>query len=78
MSKRYVLDGDPGIDDCLALLYLLASPGASLAAVTTVFGNVPVGQATQNALSLLQLAGHSRVPVSVGAAAPLREPFGGG
>lgn len=78
MSKRFVLDGDPGIDDCLALLYLLASPGVSLTAVTTTFGNVSVDQATENALNLLDLAGRPDVPVAAGGPRPLCGPFAGG
>jgi Inosine-uridine nucleoside N-ribohydrolase len=71
----YLLDCDPGVDDALALGYLLGSPGLDLAAVTTVFGNVRVELATDNALRLLHLAGRDDVPVSAGAASPLVAPF---
>lgn len=67
----YLLDCDPGIDDALALGYLLASPDAELVAVTTVFGNLRVEHAADNALRLLHLAGRSDIPVSVGADMPL-------
>jgi inosine-uridine nucleoside N-ribohydrolase len=68
---RIILDTDPGIDDALALLLALASPEIQLEAVTTVSGNVPVDQATQNALALLQLAGRISVPVAQGCNRPL-------
>ncbi len=68
---RIVLDTDPGIDDALTLLLALASPEIRLEAVTTVSGNVPVDQATWNALALLQLAGHPHIPVAQGCDRPL-------
>lgn len=77
-GRRYVLDCDPGIDDALALLALVAEPDAELVAVTTTFGNVAVEQATKNAADLLALAGRPDVPVLAGASAPLRGAFGGG
>ena len=50
MSRRVILDTDPGVDDALALFFLLRSPELELDAVTTVFGNVDVEQTTRNAL----------------------------
>ena len=68
---RILLDTDPGIDDALALLLALVSPEIRLEAVTTVSGNVPVDQASWNALALLQLAGYSHIPVAQGCDRPL-------
>lgn len=68
---RIILDTDPGIDDALALFLALASPEVQLEAVTTVHGNVPVDLTTRNALSLLELAGRSDIPVARGSAQPL-------
>uniref|UniRef100_B0T4E1 Inosine/uridine-preferring nucleoside hydrolase n=1 Tax=Caulobacter sp. (strain K31) TaxID=366602 RepID=B0T4E1_CAUSK len=71
--KLVILDTDPGVDDALALLYLRASPGLRLLAMTTVFGNADIEVTTRNALYLRDrfLPG---ARVYKGAAAPLRRP----
>ncbi len=66
--RRVVLDVDTGIDDALALLYAVASPGLELCAVTAVVGNVPVEVAARNSAAVLAHAGAPRVPVAAGAA----------
>lgn len=63
-------DCDTGIDDSMALTYLLASPEIQLLGVGTVSGNTNSAQAARNTLSLLQLGGRGDVPVAVGAADP--------
>ncbi len=68
--KRVIIDTDPGIDDAAAILFALASPELSVEALTTVFGNVSVGQCTTNALRVLESAGRAEVPVYPGAARP--------
>ncbi len=68
---RVLLDTDPGIDDALALFLALVSPELQVEAITTVYGNVSVEQTTQNALTLLQLAGRADIPVGQGCASPL-------
>ncbi len=75
MSRRLlVIDSDPGVDDAIALLVAAASPEVELLAVTTVFGNVPVEQTTENALRVMALAGDGEVPVAAGAEHPLVHP----
>jgi purine nucleosidase len=69
--RRLVLDTDPGLDDAFAIAYAARSPEIEIVALTTVFGNVPVGLATDNALDLLERAGLGEVPVHAGAAGPL-------
>lgn len=69
--RPMVIDTDPGVDDAIALLVAVASPEIELLAVTTVFGNVPVGQTTENALRILSLAGAAHIPVAAGADRPL-------
>jgi inosine-uridine nucleoside N-ribohydrolase len=66
-----LLDVDTGIDDALALLLAVRSPEVALLGVTTVAGNVDVGQTTRNTLAVLELAGAVHVPVARGAARPL-------
>lgn len=70
MARKIIIDTDPGVDDAMAILYALSDPALDLVALTTIFGNVPVERATQNALALCELAGRE-VPVSEGAALPL-------
>ena len=59
-------DCDTGIDDSLALAYLLASPEIVLAGIGTVSGNTTAAQAARNTLGLLVLADRDDVPVAIG------------
>jgi pyrimidine-specific ribonucleoside hydrolase len=68
---RVLVDCDPGLDDALALLLVLASPELELAGVTTVAGNQTIEKTTENALKVLELAGRNEIPVAAGAAGPL-------
>ncbi len=70
MSRKIIIDTDPGIDDALAILFALNAPQLDVLALTTVFGNVPVELATKNALSLVEIA-NLTVPVATGVKAPL-------
>lgn len=60
------LDCDTGIDDAIAIAYLLAHPDATLAGVGTVNGNTTAEQAAANTLGVLALAGVTGIPVAVG------------
>ncbi|MET9228056.1 nucleoside hydrolase [Lentzea sp. NPDC003310] len=71
---RIIVDADPGIDDALALYYLRAQPETEIVAIGTVHGNVPVEQATANALRLVERLDLD-VPVAMGAAKPLAQPL---
>lgn len=64
-------DVDTGVDDALALVYLLASPGAELVGIASTGGNVAVEQVCRNNLGLLELCRANDVPVSKGADQPL-------
>jgi len=66
-----LVDCDPGLDDALALLLVLASPELELLGVTTVAGNQTIDKTTANALRVLELAGRDEVRVARGAARPL-------
>ncbi|MHA3023921.1 nucleoside hydrolase [Mycobacterium sp. BMJ-28] len=72
------LDCDTGIDDALALAYLLASSAVDLVGVGTVSGNTSAAQAGQNTLDLLAVAGRLDVPVAIGGHDWLTQPFDGG
>lgn len=70
MTRKIIIDTDPGIDDAMAIFFALKSPKLDVLGLTTVFGNVPVKRATQNALLLMDLA-EVDIPVAQGAAKPL-------
>ncbi|AVZ39425.1 MULTISPECIES: nucleoside hydrolase [unclassified Dietzia] len=66
-----LLDCDPGIDDALAIAYLVAEHRAGsidLAGLVCTAGNVGIEDTVRNALAWLDLAGAPPVPVSAGAA----------
>lgn len=74
MSRVFVIDTDTASDDAVALMMALRAPGVHVAAITTVAGNVPLAQATRNALTVVERAG-ADVPVYSGLDRPLlREP----
>ncbi|HJR81000.1 MAG TPA: nucleoside hydrolase [Anaerolineales bacterium] len=74
MSKRILIDTDPGIDDSLAILLALASSEVQIEGITTIHGNCSVDQATVNALAILELAGAKEIPVAKGFSLPLVQP----
>lgn len=77
-ARPLYFDCDTGVDDALALSYLLSSPEIDLVGIGTVSGNVSASQAAKNTLELLALAGRDDVPVAVGARDHLARPFDGG
>ena len=71
MGKRPVIvDTDPGTDDAIAITMVLASDQLDVLGFTTVAGNVPVHQATRNALSILETLGRSDLGVWEGSDGP--------
>lgn len=75
MTKKIIIDTDPGVDDAMAILFALKAPELELLGLTTIYGNVHTDLATQNALRLLELAGRPDIPVAHGANLPLVVPF---
>lgn len=71
MTKKIIIDTDPGIDDALAIIFAAHHPDIELLGLTCVFGNVPVTLATENALRLVELL-EQDIPVCSGAARPLQ------
>lgn len=63
---KYILDLDTGIDDALAIAYALGEEDADILAITSVFGNINVEQASRNAAYTLKLLGRSDIPVYKG------------
>lgn len=68
---KLLLDVDTGIDDAVALLYLLATPGVDIEAITCTAGNVSAAQVAVNNLALLELAGRTGIEVAIGSEVPL-------
>jgi pyrimidine-specific ribonucleoside hydrolase len=66
-----IVDTDAGIDDLLALAFLLGRRDVHIEAITVVNGLCHVSSGANNVLRLLQLAGHPEIPVYEGATAPL-------
>jgi len=74
MTRRILIDTDPGIDDSLAILLALASPELSLEGLSVVHGNCSLGQAVRNSLSILELANATHIPLAVGCELPIVQP----
>ncbi len=68
-----ILDMDVGIDDSMALLYLVGSGRAEIVAVGTVHGNTSAVQAARNARQLLHVMGLGAVPVARGETGPWKQ-----
>ena len=69
--RPVLIDTDTASDDAVALIMALRSSAVDVGAICTVAGNVPVEQATRNALLTVELCG-ADVPVFSGAAKPLQ------
>lgn len=56
-TRHMLIDTDTASDDAVALVIAMKHPDINIEAITTVAGNVPVEQSTQNALYTAELAG---------------------
>jgi len=70
--KKIIIDTDPGIDDAIALCYAINHPDLDVLALTTIFGNVSVSLATENALKLCALNERTDIAVAKGADIPMQ------
>jgi len=66
-----IIDTDPGIDDCLALLLALNSPEVDVRAISISYGNTGVENAYRNCVEILRRA-NRRAPIGIGARRPLK------
>ncbi|QCJ68827.1 ribonucleoside hydrolase [Providencia heimbachae] len=71
MTKKIILDCDPGHDDAIALLLAYGNPEIDLLAVTTVAGNQTLEKVTYNALAIAEMAKIRNIPFAAGSARPL-------
>jgi len=69
MSRKVILDVDPGIDDAVAMTLALFHPGLEVLAVTAVGGNVAADKASRNVQAIVEQLDPPRRP-RVGAASP--------
>ena len=68
-----IIDTDPGIDDCLAILLALNSPELDVRGISISYGNAVVENAYRNAVEILRKVKHPvRVPLGIGARRPLK------
>lgn len=70
MTRKIIIDADPGQDDAVAILLALASPELEVLGITTVAGNVPLALTTRNAQLIVGLSGQT-VPIVAGRDRPL-------
>ena len=68
--QRIVASVDTGVDDALALAYLLASSDCDLAGIVATYGNVDMPTALRNTTRVLNMFGRSDIPVLPGSAHP--------
>lgn len=72
MTRKVIIDTDPGQDDAVAILLALASPEIEVLGITAVAGNVPLPLTHKNARIVCELAGRTDIPVFAGCEAPLK------
>jgi purine nucleosidase len=73
MSRKIIIDTDPGQDDAVAILLALASPAElDVLGVVAVAGNVGLHHNANNARKVVELSGRTEVPVYAGCSRPMR------
>lgn len=73
MTRKIIIDTDPGQDDAVAILLALASPeDFDVLGIVAVAGNVSLPQNARNALKVVELSGRTEVPVYAGCERPMR------
>lgn len=75
MTRKIIIDTDPGQDDAVAILLALASPELEVLGITCVAGNVPLPLTSKNARVVCELAGRADIKVFAGCDRPLVRPL---
>lgn len=75
MTRKIIIDTDPGQDDAVAILLALASPELEVLGLTCVAGNVPLALTARNARVVCELAGRGDIKVFAGCDRPLVRPL---
>ncbi len=69
MTRKVIIDCDPGIDDAVAICMALFDPRLDVLAITAAAGTVPASQATANLRGIINLLDPPRHP-RIGVASP--------
>jgi purine nucleosidase len=73
VTRKIIIDTDPGQDDAVAILLALAArEELEVLALVAVAGNVPLEHTARNALRIAELGGRADLPVYAGCARPIR------
>ncbi|EET48921.1 nucleoside hydrolase [Thalassobium sp. R2A62] len=76
MTRKIIIDTDPGQDDAIAILLALASPNdIDVLGITAVAGNVPLPLTQRNVRVVCELAGRPDMTVCAGCDAPMQRPL---
>ena len=70
--RNVILDVDTSVDDIMSVLYLLQDSGITIRAITISNGVAPADSGLEIVLRLLDLTGHTDIPVALGALHPLK------
>lgn len=71
-KRKVIIDCDPGIDDCMAILLALNSKELEVVGLTICSGNVPADIGAKNASKALQISKRLDIPIYVGERYPLQ------
>lgn len=69
---KVIVDTDPGVDDCIALMFFMFNERFDVKLITTVSGNRPIEINSRNCLHLLEKFGQTTIPVAIGAKKPMK------
>lgn len=72
MTRKIIIDTDPGQDDAVAILLALAAPEIEVLGITAVAGNVPLALTEVNTRKICELAGQPQTLVFAGCDGPLK------
>ena len=71
-KKKVILDVDTGSDDAIAIILAVLHPDLDVLGITTVNGNKPLPNTTENTLRVIDLLGEGEhIPVYMGCADPM-------
>ena len=72
MSKKVILDCDPGHDDAVAIMLAIASDDIDLLGITCVGGNTTLENTKLNALKICSLIGRTDIKIFAGSDRPIK------
>jgi len=72
MTKKIILDCDPGHDDAVAIMLAAAHDSIDVLGITCVAGNSTLVNTKDNALKICSLIGRTDIPIYAGAEKPLK------